>query len=278
MKKLAVLLAAVGLVISGLSGTAQAIDLYGNNASFGPDIVDLFNVDVTAGTATQVTTYTPSNGNGRGVVVVGDVIYTTQVNDSNIYRTDRVSGLSLGSISTSQASMSTLAWDGTNFWTTDYAGSNQGFYLDGTTGALLKTVSFSQATGFMDGMEYFNGNLIVNRTDGGFGGPIVYDVYDLDGNLLTANFITAQNGTGIAYDGTNFLVSDIVGDRLSVFDGVTGAFSKFINYNTSGHLIEDLSVDYAQRADTGNIPEPATLMLLGAGLAGLGALRRRMQA
>jgi hypothetical protein len=247
MKKLSLLVGAVSLLMMAWSGTAQAITVYGNNAGSGTDIIDVFNVDVTAGTATQIQQYSAISGNGRGVVVVGDTVYATVVNDSHIYKIDRVTGTLLGSINTGQASMSTIAFDGTNFWTTDYAGTNKGFYIDAVTGATLQTVTFANATGFMDGMEYFNGKLIVNRTDGGFGGSIAYDVYDLNGNLLTASFLTAQNGTGIAYDGTNFLVSDIYGNRLSVFDGVTGSFIKFITYNTTGHLIEDLSVDYAAR-------------------------------
>jgi hypothetical protein len=275
MKKLPILLAAVGLVISGLSGTAQAIPVYGNSAG-GTLALETFNVDTAAGTATEVSEFNPQSGNGRGMVVVGDVMHYTRVGDPNIYQIDKNTGVPQGSIATSVGSMSTIAYDGTNFWTTDYAGSNQGFYIDAVTGSTLNTVSFSQATGFMDGMEYFNGKLIVNRTDGGFGGPIVYDVYDLDGNLLTASFITATNGTGIAYDGTNFLVSDIYGNRLSVFDGSTGAFIKFIDLgpNTGdGRLIEDLSVDYAQRPDTGGgngtVPEPASVLLLASGLGGL---------
>ncbi|MDH5669063.1 MAG: VPLPA-CTERM sorting domain-containing protein [Nitrospira sp.] len=269
-----------GLVLIGgllAAEQAHALTLYGNNAGFGTDIVEVFDVDVAAGTASKINDYTNITGNGRGVVVVGDVVYTTVVGDNHIYMTNRVSGLTIGSIATSQASMSTIAFDGTNFWTTDYSGTNQGFYIDAVTGLTLKTVTFSLATGYMDGMEYFNGKLIVNRTDGGFGGPIVYDVYDLDGNLLTANFITSQNGTGIAYDGANFLVSDIFNNQINVFDGTSGAFMKNIYLGSTGHLIEDLSVDYATRPDTGTVPEPMSLILLGSGLTGLVAMRRRMK-
>lgn len=265
-------------VLSALSvcGAAQAATiLYGNNASSAGDYVEKF--DATTGALLQ--TYNPSSGNGRGVVVVGNVVYSTVVGDPRIYKTDATTGAPLGSILTAAASMSTIAWDGSHFWTSDYTGSNQGFRIDPNTGAIVKTVSFSLATGFMDGMEYFNGKLIVNRTDGGFGGPITYDIYDTDGNLLTPSFITAPNGTGIAYDGTDFFVSDIYSSQVNVYDGTTGAFLRTVTLAGSppdgSRLIEDLSVDYAQRPDT-RVPDAGgTLAQLGlVCLLGLGAVRR----
>lgn len=273
MKKLPILLAAVGLLISGLSGTAQAIQVYGNSASSGTLALETFNVDTTAGTATEVSEFNPQSGNGRGMVVVGDVMYYTRVDDPNIYQIDKNTGASLGSIATENASMSTIAFDGTNFWTSDYSGTNNGFYIDAATGLNLRTVSFGLASTNMDGMEYFNGKLIMNRDDGGG----IYDIYDLDGNVLQANFITTGAfTTGIAFDGSNFLVSDVFNNRLSVWDGSTGAFIKFLDLgpNTGGgRLIEDLSVDYAQRPDTGGgngtVPEPASVLLLTSGLGGL---------
>ncbi len=273
MKKLLAILAAVGLVISGLSGTAQAIQVYGNSASSGTLALETFNVDTTAGTATEVSEFNPQSGNGRGMVVVGDVMYYTRVDDPNIYQIDKNTGASLGSIATENASMSTIAFDGTNFWTSDYSGTNNGFYIDAATGLNLRTVSFGLASTNMDGMEYFNGKLIMNRDDGGG----IYDIYDLDGNVLQANFITTGAfTTGIAFDGSNFLVSDVFNNRLSVWDGSTGAFIKFLDLgpNTGGgRLIEDLSVDYAQRPDTGGgngtVPEPASVLLLTSGLGGL---------
>lgn len=273
MKKFPILLGAVGLVISGLSGTAQAIPVYGNSASSGTLALETFNVDTAAGTATEVSEFNPQSGNGRGMVVVGDVMYYTIVGDPNIYQIDKNTGASLGSITTENASMSTIAFDGTNFWTSDYSGTNNGFYIDAATGLNLRTVSFGLASTNMDGMEYFNGKLIMNRDDGGG----IYDIYDLDGNVLQANFITTGVfTTGIAFDGSNFLVSDVLNNRLSFWDGSTGAFIKFIDLgpNTGGgRLIEDLSVDYAQRPDTGGgngtVPEPASILLLMSGLGGL---------
>jgi hypothetical protein len=238
-----------GALFVSLPMQAASISFYGNNAGSGPDLVDKFSLDTTAGTATLAQAYNVSAGNGRGVVVVGNILYTTQTSDSHIYKTDLTTGASLGSIATALPSMSTIAWDGANFWTTDYSGTNQGYELD-INGNIIKTVTFSQSTSFMDGMEWFNGKLIVNNADGCCTGTSQYSIYDLNGTLLTANFIAAPSGTGIAFDGTNFLVNNVNGNSLNVYDGTTGAFIKTIVYDTTT-LIEDVSVDYATRPDTG---------------------------
>ena len=78
---------------------AQPAFIYGNNAGGGPDVVQKF--DKATGVLLQ--SYAPSGGNGRGVVVVGNVIYSTQVSDSNIYKTDATTGASLGTIPTTLA-------------------------------------------------------------------------------------------------------------------------------------------------------------------------------
>ena len=234
---------------SAAQATSPAV-FYGNNAGFGQDRLEKF--DKATGALLQ--TYTPSGGNGRGVVVVGNIIYSTVVGDPNIYKTDATTGAPLGTIPTTVASMSTLAWDGSHFWTTDYSGPNRGFELD-VAGNVIKTITFPLATGFMDGMEYFTaatsalpigGKLIVNRTDGGYGGPIIYDIYDLNGNVLTPAFITSTNGTGIGYDGKNFFVSDIRDNLVNVFDGMTGAFISSLHLGGPSHVIEDVSFDYSQ--------------------------------
>lgn len=275
-------LATVGLALLFCCWSSLAhaqITMFGNGATFGPDHV--YQYSITGTTGTLVTTYNPPGGNGRGVVTVGNVIYTTisgsQGNgfdgDNHIYMTDRTTGLSLGSITVAGlaagTALSTLAWDGSQFWAAQYLGTNQAFRID-LSGNITKTITLSLATSNMDGLEYFNGKLIANRGDAV--GP--YDVYDLNGNVLQAAFITGT-GTGIAFDGTNFFTSNF--SSLSEWNGTTGAFIQTITLSNSPDPLEDLSVDYSQRADTGGVPDTgSTLLLLALACAVTFGVKRRL--
>src|SRR6185369_10395792 len=88
MRKLAMPGLATALMLVCSPTYAQIRTVYGNNAGGGPDVVEKFSVDIGAGTGTFLTSYTPSGGNGRGVVVVGNILYSTQVGDNHIYMTD----------------------------------------------------------------------------------------------------------------------------------------------------------------------------------------------
>ncbi len=251
------------------AAAAHAFTMYGNSATFGPDLAH--NLSITGTTGTLVQNYNVSSGNGRGVVVVGNIMYTTQAGpsgnvfggDNHIYMTDLTTGLSLGSITVGAlpagAAMSTLAWDGTAFWTSEYLGGNHAYRID-LAGNIVKTITLGLATTNMDGMEYFNGKLISNRGDGV--GP--YDIYDLDGNVLQANFINPGTfTTGIAFDGTNFYTSNVNAGTLSVWNGTTGAFIQNVTLSGGTFNIEDLSVDYATRADTSVPDSGSSFAMLG---------------
>ena len=99
------------------------------------------------------------------------------------------------------------------------------------TGSLLGTVSLANCTGNCDGLEYTNGDLIENRGDAD--GP--YDLYSTGGTLLKSAFITGHDTnetTGIAFDGTDYYISNIFNQTISVYDG-SGDFVRDFTLQTA---------------------------------------------
>ena len=253
--------------------------LYGNNASFGAPYI--FQIDKTTGAVTH--TYTGLSGNnGRGVVVVGNTMYYTAANNNSIYSYNLTTDTDNGSLFTVAGSsgLSTIAYDGTNFWIGDYSGTNHA-YLYTPTGTLLKTISLSGCTGFCDGLEYFvlggQGRLLSNEADGSVDN---YDLYDTNGNLLQANYINTAGHTtgttGIAFDGTNFYTSNIFQGQLNIWSQ-SGAYVGTETLSGGNFLIEDLSADYSQVLPPPPpvVPEPSTLALVGTAMAGLAQMAKR---
>jgi hypothetical protein len=273
------------LLVAASSSALADNFIYANNASFGSPYV--FQIDKTTGAVTN--SYTNLQGNnGRGSVVVGTTLYYTDAGDNHVYAYNLATKTQIGSVFTvtGSSALSTIAYDGTNFWIGDYSGTNHA-YLYTPTGTLLKTVSLSKCTGFCDGLEYFvmnnTGYLISNESDEGTGS---YDLYDTNGNLVTANYLNESGHnttgtTGIAFDGTNFYTSNINDHTFNVW-AEDGTFIKTLTLTGNGNLgflIEDLSADYSQvlpPPPPSDVPEPSTFVLVGSSMLGLaGAVRRR---
>lgn len=261
---------------------AQQDFVYGNSAGTrGIDVID-------ANTGAIIRTCVHNKGNGRGIVVIGNIGYYTTADAGTVWKLDINTCEDLGvAFETGRGGIATIAYTGNSFWINQYDSippTNGAFEFD-LDGNLLKSITLEKCTSFCDGMEYFEGKLISNRGDAA--API-YDIYDLDGNLLVEAFINDPQGgstTGIAYDGVNFWVSDIFLNRLRLYNGQTGEFIESIDITGGETLIEDLSVDYEQRPDTGGGPPvpvpmlsewgPTTLIFIVILLGGI-SLRRRI--
>jgi hypothetical protein len=251
---------AAAFASTGSSAYADPVaTIWGNSASFGPPILQEW--DLNGNLLDTITA--PLGNNGRGVVQVGDVLYYTSANTNGVYAYNFVTNTNLGTAFTvaGASGLATMAYDGSNFWIGDYSGTNN-VYKYSITGTLLATVPLSNCTGHCDGLEYANGTLVSNRGDAV--GP--YDVYSLNGTLLTSAFITGHltnSTTGIAFDGTDYYVSNIFNGTISVFDP-SGNWLRNFTLQTGGFptLVEDLSVNYSQVL---GVPGPVA----GAGLPGL---------
>ena len=275
MKKLLLVCCAVALLsLSGFAGTVTT--LYANNAGGTPYIYQ-----INATTGVVMNTYTNLQGsNGRGVIDVGNTLYYTVAGDGNVYKYDISTQTQLGvAFNVSGASaLSSMTYDGTNFWIGDYSGTNRAF-LYSPTGTLLNTITLANCGGNCDGLTYFKqagvGYLLSNRFDGGFGGPNAYDVYTTNGTFVSTLFTSTSSGsTGVAWDGTSFWTSNIFAGSITQWSmsGVQGVTNSLTGWSQSP-LIEGMSFNFQQTVGT---PEPGTLVMFGTGLLGLfGAARRK---
>jgi hypothetical protein len=126
----------IGLSLSTiLAAGAQATPvstIWVDNASFGAPILQEYDL-TTSALITQITA--PLGNNGRGVVTVGNIVYYTSANTNGVYAYNYVTNTNLGTAFTvaGASGLSTMAYDGTNFWIGDYSGTNHA-YLYSPTG------------------------------------------------------------------------------------------------------------------------------------------------
>jgi hypothetical protein len=241
-----------------------------------------------SGTGTSGNGVPLSSINGRGLSVInGTVYYTT--NSSNSVFTYTISppqnNGALFTIGAALGGLSSVAFDGTNLWIAD-AVTNKAYQCS-LTGTVLKTITLANASGGYVGLDYFTqggqGRLIANR--GRYSN--IYDVYDLNGNIITAAFITASTATqtnGIVFDGTNFLIANVANISIDTYSGAGGSTplsSLLVTWPASDPAppLEDVSIDYSY------VPPPPvptltqwSLILCGILLLGAGMLLSRKPA
>src|SRR5450755_2388071 len=107
MKKL-LLLGTLVLLVSLSSFAAPTQFLYGDNATFGSPYI--YQIDPTNGNILNTITNTSGN-NGRGAVVVGNILYYTDAGDNHVYQYDLSTSTNLGTAFTvaGSSALSTIA-------------------------------------------------------------------------------------------------------------------------------------------------------------------------
>jgi hypothetical protein len=266
------ILTASAIATLSQANAAPVNTIWGDSATNGAPILQEWDLN-----GNLLDTITAPHGfNGRGVVQVGNILYYTSATTNSIFAYNFATNTDLGTVFSipGATALSTIAYDGTNFWIGDYSGTNNVYHYS-PTGTLLSTVSLANCTGNCDGLEFANGDLVENRGDAD--GP--YDLYTTGGTLLKSAFITGvdtNSTTGIAYDGTDYYISNIFNTTISVYDG-SGTFVRDFTLQTGGFptLVEDLSVNYSAVIPPMGTPEPSTWAMLLLGFAAMGVVGYR---
>jgi uncharacterized protein (TIGR03437 family) len=224
------------LVLAGANLAGAASTVWAFNASFGNPHIQAYDLATgIAGADFEAPNNDAQRGraNGRGIAMVGTTIYYTLADSPIVYKTDAVTHADLGIAFRTPLTpgINSLVWDGASFWMVASQPADPTKPADGKvyqyspTGTLMRTVVLAgreNANLAPNGLEITASGIVVNR------GSVPYDLYDFNGNMITPGFITATFRTaGIAFDGVNYIVSDVINGQLAIFDGA-GKFVRFV--------------------------------------------------
>ena len=209
-----------------------------------------------------------SGFNPNGIAIVGNTGYVSSDTNGNLYTFNLSTGALGATYKTGQNALGPLTFDGSALLAGDFTGGNQVYRLS-LTGASLGSFTIGNCGSYCNGLEFESGALIANR--GQNVGP--FDRYSSTGTLLQANAFTGGDTGALAYNPDNRTQYAAVSGGQGGFTTSPGGATVFFGgtiadsgFGTADRFINDLAIQ---------VPEPATLTLLAAGLAMIGVRRRR---
>ena len=229
-------LGALSTLVIFATGSQAGTTVWGFNSSFGDPHIQAYDLDTGVASADFVAPNKDAQrgrANGRGIAVVGTTLYYSLADTPNVYKTDTVTHADLGIAFTTPLSpgINSLAWDGANLWMVASQPQNQvapqddKVYKYSPNGALLQTLVLPRPANnnlVRDGIEVTPTGIVADRNS------VPYDLFDFSGHMVKPAFITAAfRTTGIAFDGTNYIVSDAINGKLATFDSA-GTFLRSV--------------------------------------------------
>lgn len=208
--------------------------VWANNASLGNPHIQAFDLGTGAAKADFLAPNPDAHkakANGRGIAVMGTKIYYSLANSGSVYLTDTVTHADGGvAFTTGLPGIAGLSWDGAALWVLPYVNldanipSSQNVYSYSLNGTLLNTVRltpliFPNPAVPRDGLAVTPTGFLIDR-----GASVPYDLFDRSGNVVSLYLIVSPlRSTGVAFDGQQFIVSDVITQQISMYD-LSGMF------------------------------------------------------